>query len=557
MIGMIGVPGCSDRQEQAKTNLEATSYAFTVDDFMEAASLGRLETVKQFLDAGMAVDVEDGDGNTALLQAARGGQAAVVGYLLSRGAAVDFVGAGWDTPLIAAARSGDVASVKLLLDAKARTDQKNEENWSALTVAAFEGHSEVTDILAPGSRNMLDDALQLASLQGHLEVMDRLLSNGASVYARSREGELTPLMFAAANGHADAVRLLLENGANRFALDDEDRTAAEQARDAGYSDVAALLSEPPSLEELRPSTIEELAPQIIARYERAAASLQAVGGVYSLPEAPYFLEAPAAEQPGAVGVSGVPGEAGLRNAGLSMVAAPGNASAVSAAGENRAVEVDEGSLAEVIRGGVQGNSTAAYTPRHARRVSTRRLSGATVPTLPGADALARLGDGGVRKLLQMHEYRESQLPVMLTAVPDKSHAEVRVLYGDASHSRVVPGDRIPGTHLEVLRIEPKLVSSKLGNGHLVDMSRIVVEDQLSGERHLVVKDVPARSSEPFAVMSFGDAYSLYDARNGDEFSSADGEGAFRVNDVRLTSVVIENLRTGETFTISKAASRDF
>ena len=219
--------------------------------------------------------------------------------------------------------------------------------------------------------------------------------------------------------------------------------------------------------------------------------------------------------------------------------------------------VDEAALAATIAGGSNGSAAAAYVPPYTPQVSTRRLSGATVPTVPSAHQLSQLGDEGVEEIFHMHDYRESQLPVMLNSVPDKGSTEVRVLYGDAGAKTVQLGDRIPGTNLEVLRIEPKLVSSKQGNGQLVDMSRIMVEDQLSGDRHLIVKDVPARSSEPFAVMSFGDAYSLYDVRTGDEFTGADGKDTFRVNEVRMNSVLIENLRSGEVFTISKAASRDF
>ena len=186
-LGIVSfVPACSDKQEQAKVTLESTSYQFTVDDYIEAAALGKMDAVRKFLEAGMGVDADDSEGNTALLQAAKGGHAAIVDYLITQGADVNYVGPGWDTALISAARSGDVATVRRLMEANAKADQKNEDNWSPLTVAAFEGHTEVVDLLAPLSRATLDNALQLAALQGHVEVMDRLLNHGASVYARSR-----------------------------------------------------------------------------------------------------------------------------------------------------------------------------------------------------------------------------------------------------------------------------------------------------------------------------------------------------------------------------------
>lgn len=546
-MGIVSfVPACSDKQEDAKATLESTSYQFTVDDYIEAAALGKMDAVRKFLEAGMGVDADDSEGNTALLQAAKGGHAAVVDYLITQGADVNYVGSGWDTALISAASSGDVATVRRLLEANAKADQKNEDNWSPLTVAAFEGHSEVVDLLAPLSRTTLDDALQLAALQGHLEVMDRLLNHGASVYARSREGEQTPLMFAAANGHLDAVKLLLGAGANRFALDGEDHTAAEQARDADFPEVAALLSEPPSADELKPSTIEDLAPTILAQYERAAAGLAAAEGSLGLPDVPTFAD----------DKNGSPSEATTRPVSGSRVQDPNairRASFVPGGGQ----QVDDATLATVISGSPSGSAAAAYVQPYEQEITTRRLSGAAVSTIPTGHQLSQMGNEGVEEIFHMHEYRESQLPVMLNSVPDNGTAEVRVLYGDAGSKNVKVGDRIPSTNLEVLRIDPKLVPSKQGNGQLVDMSRIMVEDQLSGERHLIVKDVPARSSEPFAVMSFGDAYSLYDVRAGDEFTGADGKDSFRVNEVRMTSVLIENLKSGEVFTVAKAASRDF
>ena len=566
LAALVFSSGCSDQQEKAKTALETGSaYEFTVDDYIEAAALGNLDSVRQFLEAGMTVDAEDVEGNTALLQAARSGEAAVLNHLISQGADVNLVGPGWDTPLIAAAESGDYTCLNLLLKAGAKPDQKNEENWSALTTAAFHGNTDAVDVLAPESRNMLDDALQLAALQGHLEVMDRLLNHGASVYARSREGEWTPLMYASANGHGQAVQLLLNAGANRFALDEKDRTAADLAKESGFADISSLLSEPPKEDELRPSTIEDLAPGIVAKFESAYESLELGGdGSFSLPDAPSFGNGDAGVSNSNMAsnqrpVAGVPNQGGSVGAGLQ--GGGGESGVVSSTRASNVSEpvATEAMIGDIVAGAPQGSATGAGrdVSNFRRQIQTRRLSGSKVATIPSVAERTEVEAKSVERVFQMHEYRESQLPVMLSSVPNRETAEVRVLYGGEPNKTVVKGERIPGTSLEVLRIEPKLVPSKLGNGQLVDMSRILVEDRLSGTRHLIVKDVPARSSEPFAVMSFGDVYTLYDVRAGDEFSGADGTETFRVNDVRQNSVVIEDLQTGETFTVAKAVRREF
>ena len=63
MAGLLTVISCSDKEKSALTKLDAsTPYQFTVEDYIEAASLGQLESVKDFLAAGMNVDAEDAEG---------------------------------------------------------------------------------------------------------------------------------------------------------------------------------------------------------------------------------------------------------------------------------------------------------------------------------------------------------------------------------------------------------------------------------------------------------------------------------------------------------------
>ena len=91
LAGMGFLASCSDKQEDARAKLDtSTPYEFTVDDYIEAASLGQIQSVDTFLEAGMNVDAEDSQGNTALLQAARSGQAHVVEHLLGKGADATF-----------------------------------------------------------------------------------------------------------------------------------------------------------------------------------------------------------------------------------------------------------------------------------------------------------------------------------------------------------------------------------------------------------------------------------------------------------------------------------
>ena len=58
--------------------------------------------------------------------------------------------------------------------------------------------------------------LMLAAFRGDLPAVRRLLTSGADVNARDRDG-MTALMFASHKGHAAVVRELLGYGANVYA----------------------------------------------------------------------------------------------------------------------------------------------------------------------------------------------------------------------------------------------------------------------------------------------------------------------------------------------------
>jgi hypothetical protein len=436
---------------------------------MRAARDGEVDALKQFLAAGMAVDVEDAEATTALFRAAQYGRAEAAKLLISRGANVNVSGTGWDTPLIAAARAGSLETVQALLDAGADAGRRSEKNWTALTAAAFAGNSEIIKLLSDKGHDSLDEALQIASLQGQTSVIDALLNAGASVFSRSKDNK-TPLMYAAMNGHLDAVRILLMHGANRFALDSRDRTAADHAAAAEHHEIVAFLNDPQ-------------------------------------------LPLPAVDRPpsseGAV-ASALPGAAEDPPARVQSFGAPAPGLAVASISQ--------------------------------------------VPPINGA-RLGGLSDGQtatVQSRMRMKDYREVQLPIMLESVADDGEARIRVLHHAKGEARLVgPGTAIADTGLELVRTERRFRNSKMGDGHLLDVSQAIVRDVASGQRHLVVRNVPAHASEASALVSIESA--TYAVREGDEFTAGGGQPVrYRVLDVRPTQVVMENRETGETFTLPRA-----
>jgi ankyrin repeat protein len=85
-------------------------------------------------------------------------------------------------------------------------------------------------------------ALHTAAQAGPYAALERLLSEGADVNARSSAGE-TPLMLAAARGRLDVIGLLIDRGADVNAVTDAGNTALMLAAARGQVDAARALME--------------------------------------------------------------------------------------------------------------------------------------------------------------------------------------------------------------------------------------------------------------------------------------------------------------------------
>jgi ankyrin repeat protein len=506
------ISSCGDKQQEAKHELSAKSFTFTVEEFMRAAKEGNVTALKHFIEGGMAVEVKDGEGSTALFRAAQAGRSEAVQFLLGQDARTDVTGVGFDT-LVVAARSGSADTVQALLTAKADPSFRTDKNWTALTAAAYTGEVECVKRLAPLSRDSLDEALQIAALQGKTEVIDALLAAGADVFSRSRENK-TPLMYAAANGHADAVRVLLLHGSNPLALENNDRTAVDFASSGGHKEIVALLND-----------------------TRPPASSRKLSG-----DGPASLTAP-------------------RDHGATDASSPGEASAVASRLEAPRDIVTDPS-AQVNGAGDRSLAINHLTagPGTVERTPTPRDSTPPPARLQGS-TLAGLADGTTESLrahVRMKDFRESQLPIILEEVGTEGEsARIRVLGRERRTPEIVlAGGEIGETGLQLVKAERKFKPSKMGEGHPLDVSQVTVVDKATGQRHRIVRNATANSSQPAALISVGAGDEVYEVREGDEFTAGETSPArYRVLDVRPTQVIVENLDTRETATLARSYAR--
>jgi uncharacterized protein len=152
-----------------------------IDFFVDHARQGRIDLVKQELDAGIAIDGIDSLGQTAL---------------------------------IAAVSHNQLEEVQLLLQHSADPNVADGAGWAPLHYAAWSGSGTV--------------------------IIAALLDNKADINRRNDRG-ITPLYFAAATGHDSQVKLLLQRGADRSIASKSGYTALRVAQVRGFYTTAALI----------------------------------------------------------------------------------------------------------------------------------------------------------------------------------------------------------------------------------------------------------------------------------------------------------------------------
>lgn len=248
-----------------------------------AAGGGQIDTIRELVRQGAAVNATSCRGQTALHRAALFNQAAAVDVLILEAESdVDAQDRKGLTPLHYAAAVDSVDALMALLKNRASIMQ-DKKGRSPLHLAVKQGHiSSSTSLLAAGAtvglRYGLDErsALDLAAILGHVEILkaiishvtdinaagsdgrtvlhraayfdqtasiDALVEAGANTEARDRHIGWTPLHGAAAEGSSNAIVALLRHGAKKDALDWHGRSPLHLATQEGHIDVVrALLS---------------------------------------------------------------------------------------------------------------------------------------------------------------------------------------------------------------------------------------------------------------------------------------------------------------------------
>ncbi|KAJ8680121.1 hypothetical protein QAD02_015908 [Eretmocerus hayati] len=199
----------------------------------------------------------------AVVAAAAQGHEPVVEYLLDMSEVIidradSLVG---ETALTAAASHGSTATVSALLARGADPAALNVKGFSALMLAAKEGHAGTAERLLQGSLSMSTEAdleatkhllkqkdpmgrsaLSIAASEGHSSLISLILDKGASIEDTDKEG-LTALAWACVRGRLNAAQCLIDRGADVNTCDKIGRTPLDLAAFQGNPKLVQVLLE--------------------------------------------------------------------------------------------------------------------------------------------------------------------------------------------------------------------------------------------------------------------------------------------------------------------------
>ena len=118
-----------------------------IRDILYAAQKGNIKKVKALINAGIDVNAEDKNGNTALMCAAAYGYTDTVNLLIDKGADVNARSNDGVTALMRVAWYGKTDVAKVLIKAGADLELKDNNEQTALMKAVSKGNTEIVNLL--------------------------------------------------------------------------------------------------------------------------------------------------------------------------------------------------------------------------------------------------------------------------------------------------------------------------------------------------------------------------------------------------------------------------
>lgn len=155
--------------------------------------------------------------------------------------------------LVKSARSGDLSTVTRLLDLGTPIESKDENGWTALHSAAYEGHEKMVAVLIKKGADInartteKQTPLMMAAYSGSLHILEAFLEHGAAVNDQDVYG-WTPLMFVTIYRRVkthpiELASRLLKKGADPAARNKDGWDASMMAARNGMLELEQLIEQ--------------------------------------------------------------------------------------------------------------------------------------------------------------------------------------------------------------------------------------------------------------------------------------------------------------------------
>lgn len=240
------------RTDHIITPLSGLSGTSAADKLVREAAQGRLEYVKQYLDAHIEevdcmsagktclqvaahqghitiikyllslksnVNIVDKEGDSTLHYAAFGNQPEIMKILLLNGAHINVVNSSHCSALHISAHKRPPHCVKVLLDFGADVNIQDSYGDTALHDAIGKENEEVVELLCNASNldltvrnNRGFNALHHASLKGNIAATRKILQLAPQLVDIKKDDGFAPLHLASLNGHAAVAEILVREG---------------------------------------------------------------------------------------------------------------------------------------------------------------------------------------------------------------------------------------------------------------------------------------------------------------------------------------------------------
>ncbi|GBG31919.1 Ankyrin repeat and protein kinase domain-containing protein 1 [Hondaea fermentalgiana] len=248
---------------EAVTTSKSTPLMWTLCE----ESGGQPVIARWLIERGANLDLQNNNGDTALMLACRYEQPDTAQLLAERGANLDLQNNNEDTALMLACRFEQPDTAQSLTERGANLDLQNNNGDTALMLACYHGQPDTAQLLIKRNANLdlLNDdentALMLACWRGQPKTAQLLIERGANLdlqngigwtalmFASRRQLDLqlpdgwTALMLACRYDQPDTAQLLTERGTNLDLQNDDKNTALMLACRYKQPETAQLLIE--------------------------------------------------------------------------------------------------------------------------------------------------------------------------------------------------------------------------------------------------------------------------------------------------------------------------